>query len=156
MTLTKFIDNIFDILLPQKTSKGMRQFLKYLVCGGMATLSDMAVLYVLTHFTSLNHLVAAAFGFVVGVTTNYSLNKILVFQSSGKIKKELPLFVFIGVGGLAWTEVILWIFVDHFNFKIMIAKMIAVVLVLNWNFFMRKKFVFSSEPNIETLEKGLE
>jgi putative flippase GtrA len=156
MTLSKIIDNTLDFFLPKKTSEGIRQFLKYLFCGGVSTVSDMTVLYTLTHFTGTNHLIAAALGFAVGVTTNYTLNRILVFQSSGKIKKELTLFVFIGLGGLAWTELILWIFVDHFNFKIMIAKMMAVILVLNWNFFMRKKFVFSSEPTLETLEKGLE
>ncbi|MDD5397109.1 MAG: GtrA family protein [Candidatus Moranbacteria bacterium] len=155
MRLEKFIDTIFDFFLPKKTSQGLRQFLKYLFCGGVSTLTDMFVLYVSTHFLGINHLVAAAAAFVAGVATNYSLNTMLVFKSSGKIKRELSLFVIIGVGGLLWTETILWILVDNMNFKIMIAKMIAVILVLNWNFFMRKKFVFRVEPNLETLEKSL-
>lgn len=154
MQLTKLIDDIFDFFLPKKTSAGLRQFFKYLVCGGTATLADMSVLFIL-NLLGVNHLIAAAFGFVAGVATNYSLNKILVFKSSGKVKKELPLFVAIGIGGLLWTELILWILVDNLGLYLMIAKMIAVVLVLFWNFFMRKKFVFSSEPKLETLGKGL-
>lgn len=156
MTIVKFIDFCLDIFLPKKTPPGLRQFFKYLVCGATATLADMSVLLVMSSLLHINHLIAAAFGFVAGVATNYSLNKILVFKSSGKIKKEFPLFVTIGIGGLLWTELILWILVDDLGIYLMIAKMIAVVMVLFWNFFMRKKFVFSSEQNLETLEKGLE
>ncbi|KKP98015.1 MAG: hypothetical protein US25_C0010G0009 [Candidatus Moranbacteria bacterium GW2011_GWE1_36_7] len=156
MKFVQFVDNIFDFFLPKKTSAGLRQFLKYLVCGGSATVSDMSVLFVLNYLFGINHLIAAGFGFAAGVATNYSLNKVLVFKSSGKIKKEFPLFVLIGIGGLGWTELILWIMVDKFDFNVMVAKLFAVVLVLNWNFFMRKKFVFSAEPKLETLEKGLE
>ncbi|NTW27675.1 MAG: GtrA family protein [Candidatus Moranbacteria bacterium] len=156
MKLAQFIDKIFDIFLPKKTSKSLRQFFKYLVCGGAATVSDMSVLFVLNYLLGINHLIAAGFGFGVGVATNYSLNKVLVFKSNGKVKKEFPLFVLIGLGGLAWTEFILWMLVDKFDLNVMLAKMVAVVLVLNWNFFMRKRFVFPAESNIENLEKSLQ
>ena len=147
MPLAKFVDKIFDIFLPKKTSKGVRQFLSYLICGGFATLSDMIV---------LDHLIAAAFGFLTGVITNYTLNIMLVFKSQGKVKKEFTLFAVIGIGGLLWTELILWILVDNLGLYLMVAKMIAVIIVLNWNFFMRKKFVFPSDSNIENIEKSLQ
>ena len=156
MLIAKIVNFFLDLFLPKKTSKGVRQFFSYLVCGGISTITDMAALYVLTHFLSLNHLIAAPISFIAGVATNYSLNTILVFQSSGKVKKEFPIFVLIGIGGLLWTEVILWILVDHLNFKVMIAKIVAVILVLNWNFFMRKKLVFPAESNLESLEKSLQ
>ena len=156
MPLAKFVDKIFDIFLPKKTSKGVRQFLSYLICGGFATLSDMIVLFVLTNFFHVDHLIAAAFGFLTGVITNYTLNIMLVFKSQGKVKKEFTLFAVIGIGGLLWTELILWILVDNLGLYLMVAKMIAVIIVLNWNFFMRKKFVFPSDSNIENIEKSLQ
>jgi putative flippase GtrA len=156
MQFVKFIDAVLDLFLPKKTSPGIRQFLKYLVCGGFATISDMIVLFILSNVLHINHLVAAAFGFLVGVATNYTLNTLLVFQSQGKIKREFSLFALIGIGGLLWTELILWVLVDNLKIYLMLAKMVAVVLVLFWNFFMRKKFVFPTESNLETLEKGLE
>jgi len=155
MGFAKFIDEVLNFFLPKKTPQSMRQFFKYLFCGGVASLIDMTILYTFTHFLDINHLIAAAIGFVSGVATNYFLNTLLVFQSSGKIKRELTLFVVIGIGGLFWTEAILWLLVDNLNLKIMIAKIIAIILVLNWNFFMRKKFVFSKESNLESIEKSL-
>ena len=156
MTFVKFVDTIIDFFLPKKTTPAFRQFFKYLVCGGMATLSDLIVLFVLSNIFHVNHLIAAAFGFLIGVITNYSLNVALVFESKGKVKKEFSLFAIIGIGGLLWTELILWLLVNNIGINLMIAKIIAVILVLNWNFFMRKKFVFPSESNLETLEKSLE
>ena len=156
MQLAKFINLCMDIFLPKKTSKAMRQFFSYLVCGGVATLVDMSILFVLSNVLQVNHLIAAAFGFLAGVATNYSLNIQLVFKSKGKTKKELTLFTLIGIGGLLWTEFIIWVLVDNMAFKLMIAKMIAVILVLFWNFFMRKKFVFPTEPNLVALEKSIE
>src|SRR3989339_1020469 len=132
----------FKKLILEKTDGGFLQFFRYLIAGGTATLVDLAVLFVLYHLFHINYLVSAAFGFLFGITTNFTINILLVFESQGKIKKEFLLFAAVGVGGLLWTELILWILVGNFRLSVMAAKLIAVVLVLNWNFFMRKKFVF--------------
>lgn len=149
MRLANFVDNIVNFfaekILGKKIPQSLLQFFRYLICGGTSTLVDLVMLYSLTHFIDVHHLIAAPIAYVTGTVTNYTLNTLLVFKSSGNIKKELPLFAIIGIGGLLWTELILWIFVDIFGTYIMVAKIIAVVLVLNWNFFMRKKFVFSSK-----------
>lgn len=156
MRLADLINKLFDFFLPKKTPKSVRQFLSYLICGGFATLADMGTLFVLAGVLRFNHLIAAAFAFLVGISTNYSLNTMLVFKSQGKIKKELTIFALVGIGGLLWTELLLWILVDKLKLYFMIAKAMAVVLVLFWNFFMRKKFVFSNEPKLESLEKSLQ
>jgi len=144
--MKQLIDEFVEKILGRKINKGLLQFFRYLVCGSIATLTDISILFVLTHFLHINYLVAAACGFLTGIIVNYSLNIVLVFKSSGEVKKEFPLFALIGIGGLIWTEIILWILVDKLNFYVMIAKAVAIILVLNWNFFMRKKFVFSPEP----------
>jgi putative flippase GtrA len=140
-----FIKKTLDRLLPAKKHAGLKQFILYLFAGGTATIADITILFVLTHLLHINYLVAAAIGFLVGVVTNYFLNIALVFESTGKIKREFSLFAIIGIGGLLWTELILWILVDNFGLYIMFSKLIAVALVLNWNFFMRKKFVFATK-----------
>lgn len=146
MRLKEWIDEFIEKLLGRKIRKGFLQYFRYLICGGTATVTDVAILFVFTHFLHINYLIAAAFSFVVGIIVNYSLNIILVFKSSGKLRKEFPLFALIGIGGMTWTELILWVLVDKLNVYVMFAKMVSIVLVLQWNFFMRKKFVFYPEP----------
>ncbi len=147
-----FIDNAIERIAGREISKGILQFFRYLICGGTATVTDVTILFVLTHFFAVNYLVAAAFAFITGMTVNYTLNTILVFKSSGKIHREYPLFALVGIGGLIWTEVILWFLVDRLGIYVMFAKAVAVAVVLNWNFFMRKKYVFSEEPSAEGRE----
>jgi putative flippase GtrA len=146
MNLANFIDTTVEKILGRNVNKGLLQFFRYLICGGVATVSDMSVLYSLTHFLHVFYLFAAACGFVVGISINYTLNTILVFKSSGKIHREFTLFALIGIGGLIWTEIIIWTLVGKLHFYLMIAKIISVIFVLFWNFFMRKKFVFYAEP----------
>ncbi len=143
--MKELIDEFIEKLLGRKINKSVLQFFRYLICGGFATITDVVLLFILTHIFDINYLIAAAFSFFIGIVVNYSLNIVLVFKSSGEIKREFPLFALIGLGGLIWTEIILWLLVDKLNLYVMIAKGIAIILVLNWNFFMRKKFVFSKE-----------
>ncbi|HBR71569.1 MAG TPA: GtrA family protein, partial [Candidatus Moranbacteria bacterium] len=111
---------------------------------------DLVILFIFYHLLGVNYLIAAAFGFLAGVTTNYTINTLIVFESSRKKKTEFSLFALIGIGGLLWTELILWIFVDNLGVPVMFSKLIAIALVLNWNFFMRKKFVFKKSQAIIT------
>ena len=155
MDIKEWIDEIVEKILGRKVNKGLLQYFRYLICGGTATVTDVVLLYALTHFLHFNNLVAAACGFCIGIAINYSLNIVLVFKSSGKVKKEFPVFALIGIGGLLWTEAIIWLLVDKMNLYLLAAKLIAILVVLQWNFFMRKKFVFYPEPipgdNIEKL-----
>jgi len=145
MQLKEWIDEFIEKILGRKIRKSFLQYFRYLICGGVATITDISILFVLTHVFHINYLIAAACAFLTGIIVNYSLNTILVFKSSGQIKKEFPLFALIGIGGLIWTETILWVLVDKLNIYVMFAKMVSIVLVLQWNFFMRKRFVFAEE-----------
>jgi len=145
MRAAQFIDETVEKIVGRKINKGFLQYFRYLICGGFATVTDVSMLFVLTHPLHINYLIAAACAFLSGMVVNYTLNTILVFKSSGQIKKEFPLFALIGIGGLIWTEIILWILVDQLKIYIMFAKIVSILLVLQWNFFMRKKFVFAEE-----------
>ncbi|HAT73396.1 MAG: GtrA family protein [Candidatus Moranbacteria bacterium GW2011_GWF2_36_839] len=128
--------------LKKKPEKTFHQFLRYLVAGGTATLVDLSVLFALYQFLHINHLVAAAVSYCCGILTNFTINVLFVFESSGRIKKEFIIFASVGAIGLLWTEFILWSLSDKLGLPVMLAKIIAVIFVLFWNFFMRKKLVF--------------
>lgn len=145
--MKQLIDDIIEKILGRKINKSLLQYFRYLMCGAAATTTDVVLLYTLTHFFGIHYLLAAACSFATGIIVNYTLNTKLVFQSSGKLKKEFSLFALIGVGGMLWTEIILWILVDKLKFLVMVAKLVAIALVLQWNFFMRKKFVFAEEKD---------
>jgi putative flippase GtrA len=146
MQLRDWIDCTVERVLGRKINKGLLQYFRYLISGGTATITDVALLFVFTHFFHAHYLITAAGTFLAGMIVNYTLNVVLVFKSSGNVRKEFPLFALVGLGGMMWTEIILWILVGRLKVYVMLAKLVAIALVLQWNFFMRKKFVFYPEP----------
>lgn len=135
-------------LLAKKPQSTLGQLIRYAFVGGVAAVMDTACLYILYSF-GLNHLVSAAAGFIVGLLTNYLMSIAWVFNSTGRFKEELAIFAVIGISGLAWTELILWIAMDLAQLPVLKAKAISLILVLVWNFGMRKRFVFSPLPKSE-------
>ena len=125
-----------------KPEKTFHQFLRYLVAGGVATGVDVSVLFILYQFLHINYLIAAAISYSCGILTNFTINVLFVFESTGRLKKEFIIFVSVGAIGLIWTEIILWALSDRLSLPVMLAKLVAIIFVLNWNFFMRKKLVF--------------
>lgn len=132
--------------LLKKPQSTLAQFIRYLFVGGFAAVIDTGSLYGLHQFLGVNYLVAAAAGFLLGLLTNYLISIAWIFETSGRFKDEFGLFTLIGLGGLAWTELILWIGVGQLGAPVMAGKFVALFLVLFWNFWMRKTFVFRAKP----------
>lgn len=131
--------------LLEKTDKTHIQFFRYIFVGGFATVVNAASLYILTSKLGVYYLVSAAIAFILGILTNYLLSILWVFKSTGKLTKEVILFVVIGIGGLALNELIMWGLVSGLRVYYMLAWLVATAVVLIWNFGMRKKFVFEGE-----------
>ena len=129
----------------EKTDKTHIQFFRYIFVGGLATVVNAISLYALTSRFGLYYLISAAIAFILGITTNYLLSILWVFKSTGKLTKEMMLFVIIGIGGLILNEFIMWGLVSGLGVYYMLAWLVATAVVLIWNFGMRKKFVFEGE-----------
>ena len=124
------------------------QFLRYAVVGGVAFVVDFAVYVSLTEWAGLHYLVSAAVGFLCGLTTNYALSISWVFQNRSlkDARVEFAVFATIGVVGLGLTEGIMYLATEFVGFRYWISKLIAVALVLFWNFGARKVTLFRAGP----------
>jgi len=130
-----------------KTDETRIQFFRYLFVGGASTVVDMGIFYVAVNIFSIHYLLAQTLGFIFGISVNYLLSIAWIFKSTGNFKRELFLFAAIGIGGLLLSYLILWFLISRLDihaFQDMLAKSVAVLLVLIWNFGMRKKFAFNS------------
>jgi len=133
--------------LIQRTNVVHIQFFRYIFVGGTASIVDASCFYIVNNIFHLNYLIAQTVGFSFGLIVNYLLSILWVFESKGQPQKEFAIFALVGVGGLLWSYFILWLLIsvlDITQFQNMLAKAIAVALVLVWNFTMRKKFAFNN------------
>lgn len=121
------------------------QFLRYLVVGGIAFLVDFGVLVLLTETLSVWYLTSAAIAFCCGLVTNYLLSITWVFstRSLTNQRAEFAIFSIIGIVGLGWNQLLMYLGTDVLSLDYRISKLITVAIVLVWNFGVRKILLFS-------------
>ena len=127
------------------TTDSFLQFFRYVFVGGIATIADWGVLYLLTECAHMNHLVAAVFSFIAGLAVNFILSKLLVFKANEARTNAWMEFIgyaIIGVVGLGITELIMYLLTNRMGLHYMASKAVATVIVLIWNYVARKKIIY--------------
>ena len=134
---------IFHIKVSSKTENLFVQIFKFVIVGGIATLIDWAIYYVLYNFLHIPPLVANILSFSVSVIYNYTASVKWVFDvNQEKSKKRMFIeFMIFSIIGLLLTELLLWIFIDLLSINAMISKIIATAIVMVFNFITRKIFL---------------
>ena len=132
-------------IFPPQAWKVVRQFLRYVVVGGIAFGVDFSILVLLTRYLGIPYLLSAGVGFIVGVIVNYNLCLRWVFDARRlqDQRLELTLFTFIGLGGLVLNEVLLWLITEQLSQEYYVSKLLAAPIILVFNFGLRKILLFT-------------
>jgi putative flippase GtrA len=118
------------------------QFMRYFCVGGSAAIVDIFFFTLFFHIWGFHYAIAAFVGYMLGLSWNYIISLIWVFESKHHRAKEMILVFCIAMGGLLWTLLILFLLIDIAHMDGILAKIISQILVLFWNFSMRKFYVF--------------
>lgn len=137
----------FDLrgLFITPTKNGALQFFRYVFVGGIATVADWGILYLLTSVAGIHHLVSAVIAFLAGLAVNFVLSKLFVFRADEArtgVSGEFIGYGLIGAAGLGITEVIMFVMTDRMAVHYMVSKMTATAVVLVWNYLARKKILY--------------
>jgi len=128
------------------------QFFRYAIVGGIATIVDMLVFHFIANVIEWNHILANTLSFIVGLLVNYFMSRNWVFnKKESNFIKDFTMFAIIGVLGLLLSNAILYLLIDKRLIYTLLsvlklnegmiklsAKLIAVFIVLFWNFIGRK------------------
>ena len=119
------------------------QLLRYLIVGGIAFIVDFSILYLLVNFLGHNYLIAAAISFMTGLFVNYLLSISWVFNRTPEsvLSSSFLIFLVTGLVGLGLNEVLMFLFTHIIGLDYLYSKIIAVPIVLLWNFISRKYLV---------------
>ena len=131
-------------LLTEPTEDPFLQFFRYIFVGGASFITDYVLFHLITE-AGIYYLVSGVISFIAGLCVNYALSKLLVFskKTTGAEKaKEFSVFAIIAVLGLIITEILMWAFTEKLGWYYMISKAIAAIIVLFWNFFMKKILLY--------------
>jgi dolichol-phosphate mannosyltransferase len=140
----KVINNRYFLKYP-----ALKQFTKFCLVGFFNTAIDFLVYLFLTRLFIIYFVLANACSFLVAVTWSFIFNKYWTFRNGEKkIKKQYLQFLFINVIGLILNTLILYTFVTYFNLYDLLAKALAIVIVLFWNFGMNRYWTFGEKKCI--------
>lgn len=130
--------------LPYK-KKVMNEFFKFAIVGGIGTLINLAILYLLTEEAGFHYLLSAVISFLFAMTSNFILNKIWTFKENMHfdIRKKYIQFSFVSVFALLVNLIFLYIFTDIFGIYYIISQILAIGTALIINFLGNKIWTFS-------------
>lgn len=122
----------------------IKLFVGYILFAGFATLVDLGLLYSLAEFFHIWYLYSAAFAYLIGMVTNYLLNKYFNFENKSKqIFMQFGLFAIVALVGLGINQLVLYSLVEFAKFWYMSAKVVAILIGLIWSFYGHKKLTFN-------------
>lgn len=127
-------------ILIDDTDDGFIQFIRYFIVGGIAAVVNIGLLFLLVDIFNINYILSNIIGFIFALLVNYGLSTMFVFTKNNSMSKvfELVMYVIIGVLGLGFDTLILWICTSKFNIYYKISKIISTMLTFIWNFLAKK------------------
>jgi len=135
------------------------QFFLYLIVGGLSFFVDIGI-FVLLRLAEMSVIPASILSFIAATGENYMLSTVLAFQGRRfRRRTELARFLGVVVVGLALNTALVWCFVYPFGSNPTLAKIIAVPIVLVWNYLGRRLLVFHDQlptPMLQWLSSARE
>lgn len=133
--------------LKEDTDSIFIQFFRYLFVGGFAFLVDFFLLFFFSDICGIYYLISAALSFIISLIVNYLISTYWVFNKNQIDNKliEFGLFSLIGVVGLIFTEIILYLCTDIIGLYYLVSKIIATAIVMFWNFLARRIMFYGKE-----------
>lgn len=123
-----------------------KEIFKYLIAGGFAFATDLAVLYGCTEWLGFHYLLSNIFSYSCGLVVAYILNTRWVFsyrRYASKTRKEFLIFTTIALIGLAISELVLLVLVSQASVYYVEAKIVATFFVTVFNFVAKKRLLFA-------------
>ena len=132
-----------NISLNKQQEELMIQIFKFIVVGGIATVIDWIIYFVLYHFIKIELIIANIISFAVSVVYNYWASCKYVFKVNKEKSRarQFVEFIVFAVIGLLINEVIIWGLHNELEWNAMLVKIIATAIVMVFNFVTRKKFL---------------
>ena len=137
------ICNILHLKFKTKTRKLVIQIFKFAIVGGVATIIDFVFLYLFREFCHFPVLVSNTLSFCISVIYNYIASVKWVFDVNKEkdARNQFVIFIVFSVLGLLLNNAIMWITVDFLSIYYLLAKVVATVIVMIFNFVTRKMFL---------------
>ena len=117
---------------------------RYLVSGGTAAFTDLALLYVMTDFLHIWYVVSVTAAFLVAFVVSFTAQKFWTFQdhSTDRIHAQGSMYFIAAVLTLVVNTYAVYLLVSDLHMFYMLAQILVSVLIAISNFFIYNKLIF--------------
>ena len=122
-------------------------FSRYLVAGGLAFLTHLAVLTLMVEAFAINETLSSAVGFLCAVPVNFLFQYRFVFRSSVRMSQAFARYSAITLATLCLNTLMFWALVTLLLVHYLPAQVFTTATVLFVNFFANRAFTFAHKPD---------
>lgn len=128
------------------TSTERARILWFIGIGAVASLTDIGLLYAFCEWGGMWYLSAATLSFCCGMLVSYTLNKYLTFHDENQhYARQFTTFALISAGSLLVNIGIIWLGVTIFALNYLVAKIIATLCAVFWNYYGQSRITFNGK-----------
>lgn len=133
-----------------------KKILKFLIAGGTAAGTTFFFVYFFTDIVGLWYLISSVLAFFAGVIVSFTLQKYWTFkgEQEKRIHHQLILFISLGVFGMVFNALGMYLLVDKMRLWYMLAQFITAATIAVINFFVYQLVIFKHRTTGEN-ELGL-
>lgn len=118
--------------------------LRFLVSGGFAAATNLAVFYACLEFLKLWYITSAVVAFVISFTVSFTMQKFWTFQDRAidVVHHQLAKYLFVSLINLATNTAFLYGFVEYAHLPPLLAQVITMGLIACVSFFVYQRLIF--------------
>lgn len=118
-----------------------KQFIRFLIAGGLATVTYYVLAMLLAYLTTCSVMLVNTIAYGAGFIVSYTGQKYWTFQSRSSHRKTLPLFFAVAAGGFLLNSLIVWEAIN-FGLPYAVAALLAIAVVTVMSYIFQRYVVF--------------
>lgn len=119
-----------------------KKIIRFIVSGGTAALTEYTT-FLLLENSGVLLILANSISFLCGLLVSFLLNRRWVFTSSGNISSQFASYFALAVINLLLSNTLIHILTQA-GVYVLVAKLICMVAIATWNYFIFSKFIFKT------------
>jgi len=117
---------------------------RFVVAGGLATLVNLGLLYILTDVAGIWYLLSAVVSFIAAFFVSFTLQKFWTFEDSSHegMHVQAGIFFLVAAGNLGLNTLFLYVLVEYALLHYLLAQVIVSAFIAVENFLIYRYVIF--------------
>lgn len=125
----------------------MNKIFRYIFSGGTGAITNLGLLFILTHYAGFHYLASGIIAFSCAVVVSFIMQKKWTFadHSTDSTHRKFTIFAAMALANLCINTSLLYFFTEVFHFFYLVSQVLASGIVALWSYFLYARlFVHAS------------